>query len=128
MNDLKQLLFASTHEWVKVGADGMYWVGISNHAQEALGDVMFVQFPELRAEVIQGQACASIESLKAASDIHAPISGTIVEVNQIAIDAPETINAKPYEVWLFKIKSKGEASIDLELGALLSPAAYDTTL
>ena len=128
MNDLKQLLFASAHEWVKVGADGMYWVGISNHAQEALGDVMFVQFPELRAEVIQGQACASIESLKAASDIHAPISGTIVEVNQIAIDAPETINAKPYEVWLFKIKSKGEASIDLELGALLSPAAYYTTL
>ena len=86
----------------------MYWVGISNHAQEALGDVMFVQLPELRAEVIQGQACASIESLKAASDIHAPISGTIVEVNQIAIDAPETINAKPYEVWLFKIKCKCE--------------------
>jgi glycine cleavage system H protein len=113
MNDLEPLLFASTHEWVMVGADGMYWVGISNHAQEALGDVMFVQLPELRAEVIQGQACASIESLKAASDIHAPISGTIVEVNQLAIDAPETINAKPYEVWLFKIKC---------------PAAYDTTL
>ena len=128
MNDLEPLLFASTHEWVKVGADGMYWVGISNHAQEALGDVMFVQLPELRAEVIQGQACANIESLKAASDIHAPISGTIVEVNQIAIDAPETINAKPYEVWLFKIKCKGEMLIALELGALLSPAAYDTTL
>ena len=128
MNNLEPLLFASTHEWVKVGADGMYLVGISNHAQEALGDVMFVQLPELRAEVIQGQACASIESLKAASDIHAPISGTIVEVNQIAIDVPETINAKPYEVWLFKIKCKGEMLIALELGALLSPAAYDTTL
>ena len=128
MNDLEPLLFASTHEWVKVGVDGMYWVGISNHAQEALGDVMFVQPPELRAEVIQGQACACIESLKAASDIHAPISGTIVEVNQLAIDAPETINAKPYEVWLFKIKCKGELLIASELGALLSPAAYDTTL
>jgi glycine cleavage system H protein len=66
--------------------------------------------------------------LKAASDIHAPISGTIVEVNQLAIDAPETINAKPYEVWLFKIKCKGEMLIASELGALLSPAAYDPTL
>ena len=128
MNDLEPLLFASTHEWVMVGADGMYWVGISNHAQEALGDVMFVQLPELRAEVIQGQACASIESLKAASDIHAPISGTVAVINQTAIDTPETINAKPYDLWLFKIKSEDKALLTSELGSLLSSASYDATL
>ncbi|NDG91058.1 MAG: glycine cleavage system protein H, partial [Burkholderiaceae bacterium] len=77
MNNLDSLLFAHTHEWVKLGDDQMYWVGISNHAQEALGDVMFVQLPALNTEIKQGQACASIESLKAASDIHAPISGTV---------------------------------------------------
>jgi glycine cleavage system H protein len=121
-------LFAHTHEWVKLGDDQMYWVGISNHAQEALGDVMFVQLPALNTEIKQGQACASIESLKAASDIHAPISGTVAVINQTAIDSPETINAKPYDLWLFKIKSEDKALLTSELGSLLSSASYDATL
>lgn len=128
MNNLDSLLFAHTHEWVKLGDDQMYWVGISNHAQEALGDVMFVQLPALYTEIKQGQACASIESLKAASDIHAPISGTVAVINQTAIDTPETINAKPYDLWLFKIKSEDKALLTSELGSLLSSASYDATL
>ena len=128
MNNLDSLLFAHTHEWVKLGDDQMYWVGISNHAQEALGDVMFVQLPTLNTEIKQGQACASIESLKAASDIHAPISGTVAVINQTAIDTPETINAKPYDLWLFKIKSEDKALLTSELGSLLSSASYDATL
>jgi glycine cleavage system H protein len=128
MNNLESLLFAHTHEWVKLGDDQMYWVGISNHAQEALGDVMFVQLPALNTEIKQRQACASIESLKAASDIHAPISGTVAVINQTAIDTPETINAKPYDLWLFKIKSEDKALLTSELGSLLSSASYDATL
>jgi glycine cleavage system H protein len=128
MNNLDSLLFAHTHEWVKLGDDQMYWVGISNHAQEALGDVMFIQLPALNTEIKQGQACASIESLKAASDIHAPISGTVAVINQTAIDTPETINAKPYDLWLFKIKSEDKALLTSELGSLLSFASYDATL
>ena len=128
MRNVESLLFAHTHEWIELGDDAMYWVGISNHAQEALGDVMFVQLPVLNTEVSQGTACASIESLKAVSDIHAPISGTIIEINQIAIDAPETINAKPYEIWLFKIKPKDEALLASEIDALLDRATYDSTV
>jgi glycine cleavage system H protein len=89
---------------------------------------MFVQLPALNTEIKQGHACASIESLKAASDIHAPISGTVAVINQTAIDTPETINAKPYDLWLFKIKSEDKALLTSELGSLLSSASYDATL
>lgn len=128
MNKVDGLLFAKTHEWVRLGDDHSFWVGISNHAQEALGDVMFVQLPAINSSVKQGQACASIESLKAASDIHAPVSGKIIAINPVAQDTPEMINSEPYEIWLFKIKSDQADSAKGELNSLLTPSAYDKSL
>lgn len=126
MNISNDLLFAQTHEWVKRGDDGHYWVGISNHAQEALGDILFLRLPELGTSVEQGCACATIESLKAASDIHAPISGTISEINTAAAEKPESINTRPYDIWLFKIQAKNEAVSANELGLLQSPSQYES--
>jgi glycine cleavage system H protein len=128
MNKVDDLLFAKTHEWIKRGDDQSFWVGISNHAQEALGDVMFVQLPALDSIVQQGDACASIESLKAASDIHAPIGGKVVAINSVAQDSPEAINRQPYDVWLFKLQPERLDLAKAELDSLLSPSAYDKSL
>jgi len=126
MNIPNDLLFAQTHEWVKRGDDGQYWVGISNHAQEALGDILFLKLPELGSLVKQGEACATIESLKAASDIHAPISGIIREINAAAAEKPESINTQPYDVWLFKIQVNDEALSVNELALLQSADQYES--
>ena len=126
MNIPNDLLFAQTHEWVRHGDDGQYWVGISNHAQEALGDILFLKLPELESLVKQGEACATIESLKAASDIHAPISGIISEINVAAVDKPESINTQPYDVWLFKIQANDEALSVNELALLQSAGQYES--
>ena len=126
MNISNDLLFAQTHEWVKRGDDGQYWVGISNHAQEALGDILFLKLPELGSSVKQGEACATIESLKAASDIHAPISGIISEINVTAAEKPESINTQPYDVWLFKIQANDEALAVKELALLQSAGQYES--
>lgn len=126
MNISNDFLFAQTHEWVKRGDDGQYWVGISNHAQEALGDILFLKLPELGSLVKQGEACATIESLKAASDIHAPISGTISEINVTAVEKPESINTQPYDVWLFKIQIKDEGLSVNELALLQSANQYES--
>lgn len=126
MNISNDLLFAQTHEWVKRGDDGQYWVGISNHAQEALGDILFLKLPELGSSVKQGEACATIESLKAASDIHAPISGIIREINAAAVEKPESINTQPYDVWLFKIQASDEALSVNELALLQSAGQYES--
>ncbi len=124
MNISNDLLFAQTHEWINHGDDGQYWVGISNHAQEALGDILFLKLPELGSSVKQGQACATIESLKAASDIHAPITGIISEINVAAVEKPESINTQPYDVWLFKIQAKDESLSVNELALLQSADQY----
>ncbi|MEY3724852.1 MAG: glycine cleavage system protein GcvH [Pseudomonadota bacterium] len=126
MNIPNDLLFAQTHEWIKRGDDSHYWVGISNHAQEALGDILFLKLPELGSLVEQGQSCATIESLKAASDIHAPISGIISEINTSAAEKPESINTQPYDVWLFKIQAKDEAVSVNELTSLQSANQYES--
>ncbi len=126
MNISNDLLFAQTHEWINHGDDGQYWVGISNHAQEALGDILFLKLPELGSSVKQGQACATIESLKAASDIHAPITGIISEINVAAVEKPERINTQPYDVWLFKIQIKDEALSVNELAILQSANQYQS--
>ncbi len=126
MNISNDLLFAQTHEWVKRGDDGQYWAGISNHAQEALGDILFLKLPELGSSVKQGEACATIESLKAASDIHAPISGIISEINTAAAEKPESINTQPYDVWLFKIQVNDEALSSNELALLQSAGQYES--
>jgi glycine cleavage system H protein len=119
--------FAQTHEWVSLEDDGLIWVGISNHAQEALGDVMFFQAPKIGQEVKQGDAIAVIESVKAASDIHAPISGEIVALNEKMGASPEMVNEKPYAVWLFKIKPTSEATLNAELGSLISLEKYSSS-
>jgi glycine cleavage system H protein len=117
--------FAETHEWASIEDDGLIWVGISNHAQEALGDVMFFQAPKIGQLVKQGEAIAAIESVKAASDIHAPISGEIVSINEEMDASPEIVNQKPYAVWLFKIKPTSEEILNSELSALVSLEQYN---
>jgi glycine cleavage system H protein len=124
MNHQDTFKFAETHEWADLENDGLVWVGISNHAQEALGDVMFFQAPKLGQQVKQGEAIAVIESVKAASDIHAPISGEIVELNAEVDASPELVNEKPYSIWLFKIKPLSNDNLHSELSQLLSHDAY----
>ena len=119
--------FAQTHEWADLDEDGLVWVGISNHAQESLGDVMFFQAPKLGQQVKQGEAIAVIESVKAASDIHAPVSGEIVALNDEVDTTPEVVNEKPYGIWLFKIKPASDASLVAELQNLMSLDEYSSS-
>jgi len=118
--------FAQTHEWASIEDDGIVWVGISNHAQEALGDVMFFQAPKMGQLVKQGEAIAAIESVKAASDIHAPISGEIIYLNEEMDASPEIVNQKPYGVWLFKIKPTSAELLNSELNTLVSLEKYNS--
>jgi glycine cleavage system H protein len=124
MNSQDTFKFAETHEWADLEDDGLVWVGISNHAQEALGDVMFFQAPKLGQQVKQGEAIAVIESVKAASDIHAPVSGEIVALNEEIDASPELVNQTPYGIWLFKIKPTSQDMLATELSLLLSPEKY----
>ena len=119
--------FAETHEWADLEADGLVWVGVSNHAQEALGDVMFFQAPKIGQQVKQGEAIAVIESVKAASDIHAPVSGEIVALNEELETTPELVNEKPYGVWLFKIKPSSEEALSTELKKLMGLDQYSAS-
>ena len=124
MNSQDTFKFAETHEWADQESDGLVWVGISNHAQEALGDVMFFQAPKLGQQVIQGEAIAVVESVKAASDIHAPISGEVVALNEEVDSSPELLNENPYGIWLFKIKPTSDESLSAELNQLMSLEKY----
>ena len=127
MNTEDTFKFAETHEWADLEGDGLVWVGISDHAQEALGDVMFFQAPKLGQQVKQGEAIAVIESVKAASDIHAPVSGEIVALNE-AVDAnPELVNQSPYAIWLFKIKPNSDAALSSDLKGLMSLDQYNSS-
>lgn len=113
-NDLK---YASTHEWAKLESDGRVRVGITDHAQEALGDVVYVELPEIGRTVKSGEACAVVESVKAASDIYSPVSGVISEVNSALREAPESLNQKPYEAWLFCVDPTDSTELDRLLDA-----------
>ena len=116
-----ELRYAESHEWAELLDDGMVRVGITQHAQEQLGDLVFVELPEEGAEVARGEACAVVESVKAASDIYAPISGEVVKVNESLADTPETVNSDPYgDGWLFTIKPSDED----ELARLMDADAY----
>ena len=127
MHTQKNFKFAQTHEWASVEGDGLVWVGISNHAQETLGDVMFFQAPKVGQLVKQGEAIAVIESVKAASDIHAPVSGEIIALNDEVDSSPEIVNEKPYAVWLFKIKPISDSSLHSELDQLMCLENYIAT-
>ncbi len=108
-----ELRFADSHEWVEMLEDGLVRVGISDHAQEQLGDLVFVELPEEDAEITKGEACAVVESVKAASDVYAPVTGEIVGINEALADSPETINNDPYgDGWLFTVKPSDEGELD----------------
>ena len=98
------LKYTKSHEWVRSESDGTLTIGITAHAQELLGDMVFVETPEVGVKLDANQECAVVESVKAASDIYAPVSGTVVQANSEVVDSPEKINADPYGNWLFKIK------------------------
>lgn len=109
-NDLK---YTKTHEWVRDEGDGNVTVGISDHAQELLGDLVFVELPEQGAEIKAGDECAVVESVKAASDVYCPLSGEVVAVNEALADAPETINSDPYDDgWMFRLKLLDAGELD----------------
>ncbi len=113
-----KLKYAPSHEWVRNEGDGTYTVGISEHAQELLGDMVFVELPEVGDVVDAGEDCAVAESVKAASDIYAPISGEVVAINEELEDAPETVNNDAYgDGWLFRIKASDESEVDNLLDA-----------
>jgi glycine cleavage system H protein len=98
------LLYTESHEWVQVGDDGLVTVGITDHAQESLGDIVYLELPEVGRKVAPGEECAVIESVKAASDIYAPVGGEVVAVNSEVADSPESINKDAYAAWLFRIQ------------------------
>ncbi|CCD40515.1 Glycine cleavage system H protein [Candidatus Paraburkholderia kirkii UZHbot1] len=111
------LKYTESHEWVRTESDGALTVGITDHAQEALGDIVFVELPAAGKAVAAGDAVAVIESVKAASDIYAPVSGEIVASNDALTSSPDQVNGAPYESWLFKIKPSGDAGLDKLLDA-----------
>jgi len=116
-SDLK---YTRNHEWVRAEADGTITVGITDHAQELLGDLVFVELPDVGVEFSAEQEVAVVESVKAASDVYAPVTGSIVEINPTAVDSPEVVNQDAYAAWLFKMKPAAAADLD----ALLDASAY----
>jgi len=119
------LKYAESHEWVLDNGDGTVTVGITDHAQELLGDVVYVELPEVGTEVVAAEQFSLIESVKAASDIYAPVSGEVVEVNEALSDEPEMINDAPFEgAWIAKIKLSNAADLD----GLLDAAGYQTVI
>ena len=121
MTTPKDLKYTKSHEWVKAEADGTVTVGITFHAQEQLGDVVFVQNPEVGRKLKQGEECAVIESVKAAADLYAPVSGEVIAVNQQVSDTPESVNQDPYAAWMFRLKPSAPA----ELEGLLDADGYE---
>ncbi|AIO48214.1 MULTISPECIES: glycine cleavage system protein GcvH [Burkholderia] len=107
-----ELKYTDEHEWIRTEADGTLTVGITDHAQSTLGDIVFLELPEVGKSVNAGDAVGVVESVKAASDIYSPVSGEIVAINEAATDAPEEVNGDAYGVWLFKIKLAAGASTD----------------
>lgn len=113
-----ELKYVSSHEWIRDEGDGVVTIGITDYAQESLGDVVFVETPDVGAEVSAGDDAGVVESVKAASDIYAPLSGTVIEVNEELEDAPENVNNDPYgDGWFFKLKLSDAAEMDDLLSA-----------
>ncbi|KMN19184.1 glycine cleavage system protein GcvH [Pseudomonas weihenstephanensis] len=119
-----ELRFAESHEWARLEADGTVTVGISDHAQEALGDVVFVELAEVGKVFAAGDTAGVVESVKAASDIYSPVSGEVIAVNEALADNPEQVNSDPYDSWIFKLKPSNAAELD----KLLDAAGYKTAI
>ena len=122
MNEIPgDLKFRPSHEWVRIEQDGTVTVGISDHAQDLLGDIVFVELPDIGAQMNAEDEVAIVESVKAASDVYSPVSGEIIEVNELLLDNPEIINESPYsDGWFYKIQPD---NLD-EINELLSPQEY----
>ena len=120
MNVPANLKYTKSHEWVRAEADGTITVGITEHAQDLLGDLVFIDLPEVGKEFVAEQEAVVVESVKAAADVYAPVNGTVTEVNPAVADAPESVNQDAYAAWLFKMKPANIADLD----ALLDAAAY----
>ena len=120
-----ELKYAKSHEWARINDDGSVTVGISDTAQDQLGDMVFIEVPEVGQTVTAAEACAVVESVKAASDVYAPLGGEIVEVNEDLADSPETVNNDAYgEGWIFRLEPADAG----ELGALMDAEAYEAFL
>lgn len=121
-NDLK---YTKSHEWLKQNSDGSVTVGITQHAQDLMGDMVYVDLPQSGVKVTAGKECGVVESVKAASDVYSPVSGDVVEANAALADSPDTVNKDPYGAgWMFRVKPSNPA----ELGALLDAKAYEALL
>lgn len=114
------LRYTASHEWVRREDDGSVTIGITDHAQSALGDVVFLELPAVGRKVSTGEACAVVESVKAASDIYAPLTGEVLAINEAASAAPEQVNSDAYSAWLFRLKPADIAAFD----GLMSPQEY----
>lgn len=110
---MSTLKYTSSHEWIKLEDDGTASVGISENAQDLLGDIVFVELPDVGTQISAKQEVAVVESVKAASDIYSPITGEVIAVNEVLLDAPETINSSPEEDgWIYKLKVSDESELD----------------
>lgn len=118
------LKYTQSHEWIKTGSDGSVTIGITDHAQEALGDIVFVEVPQQGRKLKAGEACAVVESVKAASDIYSPIAGEVLEGNAALADKPESINQDAYGNWILRLKPASPA----DLNKLLDAKAYEKVL
>ncbi|MFW9267305.1 glycine cleavage system protein GcvH [Pseudomonas sp. NR3] len=125
MSDIPaELRFAESHEWARLEADGTVTVGISDHAQEALGDVVFVELTEVGKVFAAGDQAGVVESVKAASDIYAPVSGEVIAINEELGGSPELLNSDPYGAWIFKLQPSDKAELD----KLLDAAGYKAAI
>jgi glycine cleavage system H protein len=120
MNVPTDLKYTASHEWIRTEADGTLTIGITDHAQEALGDLVFIELPAVGRVLAAGESCAVVESVKAASDIYAPVAGSVVAQNDAVVAAPENVNADAYSNWLFKLKPVNAA----DAAGLLDAAGY----
>ncbi len=120
MSNPSNLKYTTSHEWVKTEADGTVSIGITQHAQELLGDMVFFEAPAVGRHLKAREECAVVESVKAAADVYAPLSGTVTEINGVLDGSPEAINEDPYAAWMFKLKPDNAADV----AALMDAAAY----
>jgi len=112
--------YSKTHQWARCDEDGNITVGITDYAQEQLGDVVYIQNPAAGAQLRQGEPCGVIESVKTASDVHAPVTGEVIALNEALADTPEQLNAEPYAAWLFRVRPAGDGG----MAQLLDAEAY----
>lgn len=119
MSDVpSHLKYTKSHEWVEPVGDGVFRIGISDHAQDLLGDMVFVELPEAGQAVSASDECAVVESVKAASDVYSPLSGEVIEVNEALVDSPDLVNREPYgDGWLFTVNASDESELDALLDA-----------